>query len=212
MENLNKNQILEWYTDDVLSGNTFTNVYSFAQKHDIVESDFYNYFADLGAIESFFFEEIFHATLNTLHSAEDYEVYPAKDKWLSFYFTFFENLKMNRSFVKYTVGNQHLKDLKKFKKVREAFLKFAKEIETQKIDFNNKEVNKIQNKAMEEFAWLHLLSTIKFWLNDDSANFEKTDLFIEKSINTGFELVNVNALNSVADFGKFMVKEVLNLK
>lgn len=213
MENvLNKSQILEWYTDDVLKDNKPKNVYDFAQKHSIDETEFYNHFGHLESIESYFFEEILHATINTLHSSEDYDAYPAKDKWLSFYYTFFENLKMNRSFVQYAIGNHHPKDLKKLKAMRSDFLEFARQIEVEKLDFKQKDANKIQDKVIEESAWMHLLGTLKFWLNDDSAGFEKTDVFIEKSVNAGFELVNVNAFKNIADFGKFIFKEFFPVK
>ena len=43
--------------------------------------------------------------------------------------------------------------------------------------------------------------------DDDSADFEKTDLFIEKSIAASFELAHTKPLKSVVDFGKFLFKE-----
>lgn len=205
---LNKSQILTWYIDDVLKDENPKNVYAFAKKHGIEESEFYAHFCNLTTIENYFFEALFDATVDTLHSSEDYGVYPAKEKWLSFYYTFFENLKMNRSFVQYILGNQSLKDLKKLKGLRLSFLQFSQQIEIEKIDFKQKDINKVQDKVMEETAWLHFLGTLKYWLNDKSANFEKTDVFIEKSVNAGFELANVNAFKNVADFGKFMFKEL----
>ena len=205
---IDKNQILEWYTDDVLKDEKPKNVYAFAQKHGMEESEFYNYFSSLSAIENHFFIALFEATTKTLDHTEDYAEYSAKDKWLSFYYTFFENLKMNRSFVQYAIGHQSLADLKKLKALRSAFLDFAHNIEIEKIDFKQKDVNKIQDKVLAESAWMHFLGTLKFWLKDDSPNFEKTDVFIEKSINAGFELVNIHAFKNVADFGKFIFKEL----
>jgi hypothetical protein len=54
--------------------------------------------------------------------------------------------------------------------------------------------------------------TIKFWLDDSSAAFEKTDLYIEKSVNASFDLLNTIPLESVLDFGKFLVKEKMMRK
>jgi hypothetical protein len=56
------------------------------------------------------------------------------------------------------------------------------------------------------------LITIKFWLDDTSAAFEKTDIFIEKAVNTSFDLVNIKPLESLIDLGKFLFKEKMNLK
>ena len=52
-----------------------------------------------------------------------------------------------------------------------------------------------------------MLLTIKFWLEDSSESFEKTDIFIEKSINTSFELIENKFLKNVFDLGKFVYKE-----
>ncbi|MEM6517296.1 MAG: TetR/AcrR family transcriptional regulator, partial [Bacteroidota bacterium] len=54
---------------------------------------------------------------------------------------------------------------------------------------------------------LQLLLTMKFWLDDQSANFEKTDIFIEKSVNTSFDVLNIAPVRSLIDFGKFVFKE-----
>ena len=49
--------------------------------------------------------------------------------------------------------------------------------------------------------------TIKFWIDDTSKAFEKTDVFIEKSVNTSFDLIDTTPLKSLIDFGKFIYKE-----
>jgi len=56
-------------------------------------------------------------------------------------------------------------------------------------------------------AWTQFLFTLKFWLEDTSIGFEKTDLFIEKSVNASFDLMNMTPLENIIDFGKFFFKE-----
>jgi len=58
-----------------------------------------------------------------------------------------------------------------------------------------------------EAAWLQLLFILKFWMDDNSAKFERTDIVIEKSVNTVFDLFDSTPLESLLDFGKFMWKE-----
>jgi hypothetical protein len=48
---------------------------------------------------------------------------------------------------------------------------------------------------------------MKFWMDDSSASFEKTDIFIEKSVNASFELMNIKPIQSLVDLGKFILKE-----
>jgi hypothetical protein len=49
--------------------------------------------------------------------------------------------------------------------------------------------------------------TLKFWLDDSSPSFEKTDIYIEKSVKVTFELMNIAPIDSLIDFGKFIFKE-----
>lgn len=209
MENqINKEQVLDWYINDVLESKNIENVYQFCKLHEISEQEFYQFFGSLDKVEPFFFELLMQKTIETLHSSEDYTEYEAKEKLLSFYYTFFGNLTANRSFVTHILEQKELKTLKKLSSLRTLFQDFIRSIEIDKIDFKQKDINKFQDKAMEETAWIQLMATLKFWLEDSSANFEKTDVFIEKSLNAGFELMNVSAFKNVADFGKFIFKEM----
>jgi hypothetical protein len=53
---------------------------------------------------------------------------------------------------------------------------------------------------------------LKFWIDDTSLSFEKTDIFIEKSVNTSFDLMDIAPLKSLIDFGKFMWQEKASFK
>jgi len=64
---------------------------------------------------------------------------------------------------------------------------------------------------VEESLWVQLILCFKFWMEDDSASLEKTDIFIEKSINTAFDLLNVQPLKSVIDLGKFLFHEKMQM-
>ena len=81
----------------------------------------------------------------------------------------------------------------------------------ERIELKQETLEKIQNTSIKESSWLHLMITIKFWLDDTSASFEKTDIFIEKSINAKFDLMDIKPLKSIIDFGKFILKEKVNL-
>jgi hypothetical protein len=56
----------------------------------------------------------------------------------------------------------------------------------------------------EKAFWLHFLFITRFWVNDDSSDFEKTDAAIEKSVNLAFDLVGKGPLDSMLDFAKFL--------
>lgn len=75
------------------------------------------------------------------------------------------------------------------------------------INLKNADLDNLKHKGLKEIAWGQLLATLKYWMNDDSSDFEKTDLFIEKSLKASFDLINTRPLESVIDFTKFLFKE-----
>jgi hypothetical protein len=58
-----------------------------------------------------------------------------------------------------------------------------------------------------EGAWVQLLFILKFWMEDQSPGFEKTDMAIEKSVRTVFDLFDNTPVESILDFGKFLWQE-----
>jgi len=100
-----------------------------------------------------------------------------------------------------------LHGLMALKGLRNHFKSFTKDL----IDLDNSsaqsKLTQFQPAIFSEAAWVQLLFTIKFWMEDSSPGFEKTDILIEKSINTVFEVFNNTPLEQVFDLGKFLFKE-----
>ena len=121
-------------------------------------------------------------------------------------------LSANRSFVvaQLKESSNKLKSLSKLSELRIHFKSFYNELEIEKIDLKQEKLVEIQEKSMGEMAWLQFLFTLKFWLEDTSLSFEKTDIFIEKSVNTSFDLIDSTPLKSIIDLGKFLYKEKMN--
>ena len=88
-----------------------------------------------------------------------------------------------------------------------AFLDYVTSIISDEYRIKQEKLQKMQEKALQESSWNQFLMTMKFWLEDDSAAFEKTDIYIEKSVKLSFELMNIAPIDSLIDFGKFMFKE-----
>ncbi len=204
---LSKEQILNWYMTDVLEGNLPKNVFLFSKNHGIQENDFYIFFNSFESIEKYFFVLVFEKTFETLKNSDQYPGYPGKEKLLSFYYTFFGNLTVNRSFVLYLLKPVKLENLKKLSGLQKRFMEYIGSLEIEKPDLRQKDLKKLQDRALEAGAWTQFLVILRFWLGDESIGFEKTDIFIEKSITAGFDLINVQPLKSMADLGKFIFKE-----
>ncbi len=212
---INKENLVALYMDAVLDHNEAPqSVYSFAKMNHFEESEFYRFFGSFEALEAAIYELFFEKTMKTLDKSKEYKNYDAMNQLLSFYFTFFGNLTANRSYVSKSLKMEMggLNQMKKLKTLRKKFLNFIDELDLGVIDIKNKRIDDIKDSVVNESYWIQMLVTLKFWLDDDSADFEKTDLFIEKSIAASFELANTKPLKSVVDFGKFLFKEKISMR
>lgn len=210
---ITKDDIVSKYMHEVLEkGQKPKSVYHFAKENDFTEAQFYSFFGTLEGLEKEIFRLFFENAVNLLHTTEEYQQYDMKNKMLSFYFTFFEILTANRSYVLQTlkINRNPLKNLVQLTTLRESFKAYVSEILTDDYRLEQERFQKFQEKAIQESSWLQLMMTIKFWMDDESAAFEKTDIFIEKSVNASFELMNVAPMNHLIDFGKFLFKEKIH--
>lgn len=185
------------------------SVYQFAKLNGFTETEFYNFFGNLESIEKEIYTLFLEKTIELINKDSHYESYDMKSKLLSFYFTFFELLAANRSYVTLSLkeDKNQLKNLMQLSSLRQHFKKFIEEITTDEVRIQQEKIQKYQDKAIQETAWVQFLFTLKFWLEDGSPNFEKTDIFIEKSVKLSFDLMNTAPINSLIDFGKFIFKE-----
>lgn len=207
---ITKDNIVSMYMNYTLEkGEKPKSVYLFTKLNDFTETEFYAFFGTLESIEKEIYKMFFEKTVELLHKDDNYPGYDMKSKLLSFYFTFFELLSANRSYVTMNLKehSNQLKNLMLLSGLRNNFKKYISEILTDDYRIKQEKAQEMQEKAIQESAWIQFLFTLKFWMDDESPSFEKTDIYIEKSVNLSFELINMAPINSLIDFGKFLFKE-----
>ena len=207
---IDDNYIISLYMNDILEDNHNTkNVYVFCKKNNIEESDFYSFFGSLEAVKQSIWTKFLENAISTLEKDENYASYPNKNKLLSLYFTLFEILTLNRSYVIFSLmeNKEGMKNLKDFKHFRLHFKNFIKDIMDTSTSENSSRVSRITRPVFSEGAWIQFLFILKFWMDDTSKSFEKTDIIIEKSVNTVVDLLDTKPLENLFDLGKFLWKE-----
>lgn len=210
---IDDNAIISKYMEFVLNTNEEPkNVYSFCKEHKIEETDFYSFFGSIDALKQAIWVKFFENAVATIHKEETFETYSDKNKLLALYFTLFELLTLNRSFVLFTLKENHerLKNLKSLKQFRSNFKDFIITIIKEKDSEITQKIEKVTKPIFAEGAWIQFLFLLKFWMEDTSKGFEKTDILIEKSVNTVVDLLDTKPLESLFDLGKFLWKEKMN--
>lgn len=206
-------KITSAYRDYVLTeGKQPASVFKFCKDQGIKEDEFYQYFGSFEALEKAIWKNFVDDTRSKMVADASYSTFTTREKILTFYFMLAEALKADRSFV------LHL--LKSWKKpgMVPAFLKGFKASFDEWITSvlnEGKASGEIAKRPYlderyEVLFWLHLMFILQFWSHDESANFEKTDAAIEKSVNLAFDLIGKGVLDNALDFGKFLYQNSKN--
>ncbi|ALI99915.1 TetR/AcrR family transcriptional regulator [Rufibacter tibetensis] len=203
-----RNRIIDAFIEHVLeTGKPPVSVYKFAQSLGIPEEEFYRYFTSFQGVKGAVWERIFDETFAMMHAQEVYQSYSAKEKLLSFYYTWIEVLKKNRSYqLALYEGHADFKKVtpQEVRSFRDKFRNFAKGI-IQEGKANDEIVDrKYISDKYDEALWLETLFVFQFWLKDTSVSFEKTDVAIEKSVRLTFDLIGRTAVDSFVDLAKFL--------
>lgn len=188
------------------------SVHLFTKENGFDEATFYSFFGTLESVEKEIYKLFIEKTLELIQKDPAYENYDMKSKLLSFYFTLFEIMTANRSYVLMNLKehSNQLKNLIVLSGFKQEFKNHITEIITDEVRTQFERFQNIQEKAIKETAWIQFLVILKFWMDDESPSFEKTDIFIEKSLKASFEIINVAPIESIIDFGKFLYKEKMH--
>ncbi|WP_340199278.1 TetR family transcriptional regulator C-terminal domain-containing protein [Ascidiimonas sp. W6] len=185
------------------------SVYKLCKEIGIEEAQFYKFFGSIDALKKFIWKHFYSQTLHVIEKDKNYEQYANREKMLAFFFTFFENLTLNRSYILYVLHSHKnmLKNLDQLKGLRVHIKEYATELIDERNADKAFKITQRSPQIFSEGAWLQFLFLLKFWMEDTSSGFEKTDIAIEKSVNTIFDVFDNTPLDSILDFGKFLWKE-----
>jgi len=210
---IDDNSIVSLYMDSVLVQNAEPkNVYLFCKENEIEEADFYSFYGSIEALKEDIWVKFYENIASNLVKDENFASYTNRNKLLSLYFTLFEVLSLNRSYVYFTLKDSKngLKTLKQLKGMRTHFKSFVEQIIDESEMPKSDQIKKLTKPFFAEGAWIQFLFLLKFWLDDTSKGFEKTDIMIEKSVKAVLDVLDTTPLESLIDLGKFIWKERFN--
>jgi hypothetical protein len=197
------------YIDYVLTqGEQPKSVYVFAKNNEITEEEFYRFFGSFEALEQNIWAETATKTITEIKTQEIWPQYSSREKALSFFYSFFELLKSSRSFAIYSFNRQpkglsHPRALDTLKVIVE---NFADEVIKEGLESGELADRRFLSKRYKDGLWMQFGFVLNFWINDNSAGFEKTDEAIEKGVNVTFDLFQRSPIDNLLEYGKFLAK------
>jgi AcrR family transcriptional regulator len=205
--NHSKEQLVRLFREHLLTnGKIPVSVFSFTKEGGMKEQDFYTHFGSFEALERSIWKSYITTVNDRLVADETYNTYSVREKILAFYFTLAETLKADRS-----LAVHYLSKLKTpgptpgfMKDFKAAFEEWINAVLLEGKQTGEIAMRPYLDRKYDVIFWLHLLFILQFWVKDDTANFEKTDIAIEKSVNLAFDLLGKGFLDNAFDFGKFL--------
>ncbi len=207
---LTRDRIITLYMDYVLEHERMPKtVYRFCKDNDLTEEQFYEFFGSFEGLQKGIWNQFYDNTMSLIIKSPEFDAFTNREKLLTFYFTFFEMLTANRSYVLFALSGSkdRMKNLEQLKGLRRKVKGFATQLIREGNEDKPAKFLRQSETVFSEATWLQLLFLLKFWADDNSPKFESTDVAIEKSVNTVFDLFDNTPLERVVDFGKFLWKE-----
>ncbi|MFA5244986.1 MAG: TetR family transcriptional regulator C-terminal domain-containing protein [Pedobacter sp.] len=183
------------------------SVYLFAKDNGITEAEFYNFYGSFEGIEQSVWSELISKAIEEVRGQEIWSQYSSREKALAFFYAFIELLKSQRSFVIYSLKHSSPKigtpDV--LTKMKEHFDLFVAGILDQGIESGELATRRFLSAKYKDALWVQLGIVLNFWIKDNSSSFEKTDEAIERGVNLTFDLFQKSPLDSLFEYGKFMM-------
>jgi Tetracyclin repressor-like, C-terminal domain len=190
-------------------GHAPSSVHKLCEGLGISEKDFYTAFANLNAVEKYFWKNWIESIITAVTSGKEWPSFSAKERYLAFLFAFTGEALEKRSLLEQQFGRLNLLCRpESLDGLRNSFKDFAAEIIS-----HGMESGEIANRGplgnfYPEVLYIHWRSVLEFFLKDESAAFEKTDAFIEKTVEFAFDLLRTQAIDSAADLARFLIPQI----
>ncbi|MFT5617377.1 MAG: hypothetical protein ACI85I_000596 [Arenicella sp.] len=175
--------------------------------------DFHRYFQDFHELDKVIWKGYFEQTLQEIYKTEQELIesgqtpYDAEEKLKSVFYFLVEILKHEKDYVTFSFKNA---DNKVFTPsfltfFQKNFEHFAQELILQGTDSNVIASRPIISDYYDNLIWGQILSILRYWVQDESPEFEKTDVAIEKGVTFVFDIMRRNVFDSTFDFVKFLI-------
>ena len=179
-------------------------------KHLAIDDEaFFKHYGSLKNIETSIWEDYYLMTLETIQKDPDFEEMTSREKHLSFLFTMLEIIKPDRSYILYKLADKKPDQLpQELKKAQKVITQSEDIMWAKTFEFLPERARETTQSVYKRVLSAHTVSLLFFWVSDDSGESRETDIFIEKSTRTVFDIGELPALDSIFDLSKFFIQKM----
>jgi hypothetical protein len=190
-------------------GHAPVTVHRFCEDLGIEEKDFYAAFPSLGAVEKHFWKEWIEKIIEAVSSGKEWASFSARERYLAFLFAFSGEALEQRSLLEQRFGKLTLLCRpSSLDGLKNSFKDFAGDLIQFGIEKGEIAHRGALGNLYPEVLYIHWRSVLEYFLKDDSQEFERTDAFIEKTVEFAFDLLRTQAIDSAADLARFLLPQL----
>jgi hypothetical protein len=190
-------------------GHPPVSVHRFCEEIGISEKDFYMAFPNLEAVEKHFWKNWMEGIASGVSSGKEWGSFSAKERYLAFLFAFTGEALEQRSLLEQRFGKLTLLcSPTSLDGLKNSFKDFAAEIIRHGMDNGDIANRGPLGNLYPEVLYVHWRSVLEYFLKDESQGFERTDAFIEKTVEFAFDLLRTQAIDSAADLARFLLPQI----
>ena len=182
------------------------SIFKLCQSLGISEREFFTHYSKLEAVESHWWRGVMEGVITSVEAGPEWSGFNARQRMLAFLFAFVSSSMDHRSLLLIRLGH-----VSPVTPVPEWSALEARYDElTESILMHGRQTGEILSRGPMGNLYpralrLLLRSVVAFYLKDESAKFERTDAFIEKSTTVLFDLMGRQVLDSGFDLVRFML-------
>ena len=190
------------------TGKTHISVHSLCLDLKIGEKEFYGEFPSLSAVEKHFWKGWIESIIDAVSSGKEWGAFSAKEQYLAFLFAFAGEALEHRSLLEQRFSNLTLLcSPDTLDGLKSSFKDFASGIIARGMESGEIAHRGPLGNVYPEVLYIHWRSVLEYFLKDESTRFERTDAFIEKTVELAFDLLRTQAVDSAADLIRFLLPQ-----
>jgi AcrR family transcriptional regulator len=203
-----RNQIIEAYIRYLGEhGQPPVTVTRFCKDNGFDEGSFFKEFASFDALEAAFWGGLVNRVVDAVKAGAEWNGFAARERYLAFLYAFMEQSLGNRSMLLLRLkGVSPINRLPALRKMEMLFKEFADMVVSHGFSTGEIADRGLLRTFYPNALYVHFRGVLQFNLQDDSEGYERTDIFIEKTVKLAFELIGSQAIDSAFDLGKFLFR------